>query len=246
MNHPKFLLGEISRIKKNINIKKYLLKNNKELFSYVGISIPKKLKNKKKLLNSYVRFKPKFRFVLERKIKNSNNFLKIVYYKFLLNFLNKMNYFKFFYNRQSYMITAFLEMEPNKKNKINIIYKNQNLTNSEISVNYNLSEKDYSTFVELSKYVYKKFSCIQNHTEKKIIKKDQILKIAKDASHHMGGTSFNKNSKKSFIDKNLNILGYKNLFICSSSIFPTSGSVNPTIFIIGLALRLSKFISKKY
>ena len=157
-----------------------------------------------------------------------------------------MNYFKFFSNRQSYMITAFLEMEPNKENKINIIYKKGNLTNSEISVNYNLSEKDYLTFVELSKYIYKKFSSNQNYNEKKIIKKDQILKIAKDASHHMGGTSFNKNSKKSFIDKNLNILGYKSLFICSSSIFPTSGSANPTIFIIGLALRLSKFISKKH
>ncbi len=244
MNHPKFLLGEIDKVKNNLNIKKYLLKKNKGLFSYIGISLPKKIKNKKKLLNSYVRFKPKFEYILEKKIKSSDNFLKRTYYSSILKFLKLMNSFEFFFKQQGYMISVFLEMESNEKNKIDIVYKNKNSTKSEISVNYNLNKKDYLTFVELSKYVYKKFSSSQNYNEKKIIRKDQILKIAKDASHHMGGTSFNKNSKKSFIDKNLNILGYKNLFICSSSIFPTSGSVNPTIFIIGLALRLSEFILK--
>ena len=46
----------------------------------------------------------------------------------------------------------------------------------------------------------------------------------------------------SFVDKNLRVLGSKNVYICSSSFFPTSGSVNPTIIILAFALRLSKHI----
>ena len=61
----------------------------------------------------------------------------------------------------------------------------------------------------------------------------------------MGGTIYDHKIKNSFVDKNLKIIGSKNIFICSSSFFPTSGSVNPTIIILAFALRLSKHILKK-
>ena len=61
-----------------------------------------------------------------------------------------------------------------------------------------------------------------------------------DASHHMGGMIYPK-----IVDKNLKIQGTKNIFCCSSSIFPTSGSVNPTLIICALAERLNKFLQNK-
>ena len=58
-----------------------------------------------------------------------------------------------------------------------------------------------------------------------------------DASHHMGGLSY-----PNIVDKNLKIKGLNNIYCCSSAIFPTSGSANPTLIICGLAERLSKFL----
>ena len=60
-----------------------------------------------------------------------------------------------------------------------------------------------------------------------------------DASHHMGGMIFPK-----VVDKNLKIKGTKNIFCCSSAIFPSSGSVNPTLIICALAERLSLYLKK--
>ena len=52
-------------------------------------------------------------------------------------------------------------------------------------------------------------------------------------------------NQKLFVDKNLKIIGLKNFYISSSSIFPTSGSANPTATILALSLRLSKFLKNQ-
>ena len=49
---------------------------------------------------------------------------------------------------------------------------------------------------------------------------------------------------KGVVDNNLKILGQENLYICSSSVFPTSGSVNPNNTIVGLGLRLGDYLAK--
>ena len=59
-----------------------------------------------------------------------------------------------------------------------------------------------------------------------------------DASHHMGGLIYPK-----IVNKNLKLNGTKNIYCCSSAIFPTSGSLNPTFTICALALRLGNYLS---
>ena len=51
-----------------------------------------------------------------------------------------------------------------------------------------------------------------------------------------------KSSK--IIDKNLKFRGLKNVFCCSSAVFPTSGSANPTLVICALAQRLSAYLNR--
>jgi choline dehydrogenase-like flavoprotein len=41
------------------------------------------------------------------------------------------------------------------------------------------------------------------------------------------------------VDENLAVHGVKNLFVASSSVFPTAGQANPTFMIVVLALRLA-------
>ena len=68
--------------------------------------------------------------------------------------------------------------------------------------------------------------------------------MAIDASHHMGGTCYNPDRKISFVDKQLKIIGLKKTYICSSSVFPTSGSLSPTATIVALSITYLNILKK--
>ena len=72
-----------------------------------------------------------------------------------------------------------------------------------------------------------------------------IENILLDSSHHMGGTIMGVSKKNSFVNKNLQIHGVRNVYICSTSVFPTSGSLNPTMTLCSLAIKLAKYLNKQ-
>jgi choline dehydrogenase-like flavoprotein len=45
------------------------------------------------------------------------------------------------------------------------------------------------------------------------------------------------------VDPNLRVFGSRNLYVCSSSVFPTSGFANPTHTIVALAFRLAEHLA---
>ena len=60
-----------------------------------------------------------------------------------------------------------------------------------------------------------------------------------DAGHHMGTTRMAADEREGVVDPDCRVFGAENLFVVSSSVFPTSGTSNPTLTIIALALRLA-------
>jgi hypothetical protein len=63
-----------------------------------------------------------------------------------------------------------------------------------------------------------------------------------DASHHLGGTRMSADPRTGVVDANLRVHGISNLYVCGSSVFPTSGSGNPTWSIVAFALRLAEHL----
>jgi len=59
----------------------------------------------------------------------------------------------------------------------------------------------------------------------------------------MGTTRMDSSEKRGVVDANCQVHGLNNLFIAGSSVFTTSGSANPTLTIIALALRLADHLS---
>jgi hypothetical protein len=127
--------------------------------------------------------------------------------------------------RKKIVIKIFLEMEPKFQNKIYI-------KNNKLKISLLLSKKEIEISKKLLAEIKKLFSL-----KPKSEKFNLNIKDLTDASHHIGGLSYPK-----IVNKNLKIQGLKNIFCCSSAVFPTSGSVNPTLIICGLAERLSKFL----
>lgn len=64
--------------------------------------------------------------------------------------------------------------------------------------------------------------------------------------HHMGTTRMHADPRRGVVDADARIHGVANLFVASSSVFPTSGYANPTLTIGALALRLADHLRKEF
>jgi choline dehydrogenase-like flavoprotein len=68
--------------------------------------------------------------------------------------------------------------------------------------------------------------------------------IFADAAHPAGGTRMADNASRGVVDSNCKVFGLDNLYVAGSSIFPTLGHANPTLTIVGLAVRLAATLRK--
>ena len=217
MDHPKFDLGYLKFPKLDI-INKLVLKNEKNMIFYHGVSLRKNIQKKNNLLNSYVRFEQPqnklFRFINRYNVP------------FVRNILLK---------NMSYKVRLFCEMLPNINNSIII-------KNNKVLAKLSLSETDRETIKLLSKKIKNYFS--HRPREEGDFNFDNMKSLIEGASHHMGGLRYSNNKNFSNVDKNLRIRGLRHIYVCSSAIFPTSGSVNPTMTICALSNRLAEHLNK--
>jgi choline dehydrogenase-like flavoprotein len=57
--------------------------------------------------------------------------------------------------------------------------------------------------------------------------------------HHMGTTRMSDSPGGGVVDTDCKVFGTANLYVASSSVFPTCGYANPTLTIAALAIRLA-------
>lgn len=68
---------------------------------------------------------------------------------------------------------------------------------------------------------------------------DDFILASPGASLRIGVTRMHNDPKQGVVDANCQVYGVSNLFIASSSVFPTGGYANPTLTIVALSLRLA-------
>jgi choline dehydrogenase-like flavoprotein len=61
----------------------------------------------------------------------------------------------------------------------------------------------------------------------------------RESYHHIGGARMAARAEDGVVDPHLRVFGTRNLYICSSAVFPSAGFVNPTHTLIALAVRLA-------
>lgn len=68
---------------------------------------------------------------------------------------------------------------------------------------------------------------------------DYDLQVRQPGDHHMGATRMSDAPENGYVDRDCRVHHLQNLFVASSSVFPTGGYANPTLTIIALAARLA-------
>ena len=64
-------------------------------------------------------------------------------------------------------------------------------------------------------------------------------------NHHLGGVRMSADPGTGVVDADARVHDLENLYVAGSSVFPTGGSVNPTLTIVALALRLAAHLAKR-
>ncbi len=71
-----------------------------------------------------------------------------------------------------------------------------------------------------------------------------IMDQATDGFHQIGTTRMGFSPQTSIVDCNCRVHGMNNLFIASSSIFPSSSQANPTLLAVAFAIRLASHLAQ--
>jgi choline dehydrogenase-like flavoprotein len=71
-----------------------------------------------------------------------------------------------------------------------------------------------------------------------------ILQQATDGFHQIGTTRMGVTPADGVVDTDCHVHGVENLFVASSSVFPSSGQASPTFVAVALALRLAAHLSR--
>jgi choline dehydrogenase-like flavoprotein len=75
---------------------------------------------------------------------------------------------------------------------------------------------------------------------------DAMLRArCEDSFHHMGATRMSASASDGVVDPELRLHGIANAYVCSSSVFPSSGFSNPTHTLLALSMRLADKLAKK-
>lgn len=65
-----------------------------------------------------------------------------------------------------------------------------------------------------------------------------------DQNHHLGTTKMGESYRTSVVNKDLKVHELSNLYVASSSVFPTGGHSNPTLTMLALCVRLADKLKK--
>lgn len=157
-----------------------------------------------------------------------------MFFKKIKNFLN---------NEKSYSVVLHLEQKPDINNQVKI-------ENNNIVLDWNFTKDDFLNFKNSLKELNNIFN--EMNADFKVNKVFQsgdtesieyLKKNIFGIGHHMGTTRIGLDKKDSVCDYNLKYHEIDNLYINSTSVFPTGGIANPTLTLLALASRLAERIN---
>jgi hypothetical protein len=116
-----------------------------------------------------------------------------------------------------------------------------------LNIHYQYTERDVDSIIRtherLDKWL-RKCKCGElNYWFPKSELPAAIRAMSIDGLHQVGTTRIAATAEDGVVDKNLKVWGTPNLYVCSSSVFPTSSQANPTFFLGVFAVRLAHHLS---
>ena len=140
-----------------------------------------------------------------------------------------------------YALHFHAEQIPEKTNQMRLADDGETLI-----IDYRLLEEDVRSVIELHRKLdesLRKSGCGElEYWFSQDELPSAIHKMSRDGIHQSGTTRIAKSPQEGVVDEDLKVFGTQNVYVCSSSVFPTSGQANPTFFLGVFAVRLARHL----
>ena len=144
----------------------------------------------------------------------------------------------------SYPLHYHAEHSPNKKSMVSLSDEKDQLGRRRLLIDFNFLNVDINNVINnhqiIDNYLRENNLGYLDYVKKNLNK--EVFQQARDGFHQMGTTRMSKEIKDGVVDTNCRVHGTKNLYVASSSVFPTSGQANPTLTIVALSIRVANKI----
>jgi choline dehydrogenase-like flavoprotein len=154
----------------------------------------------------------------------------------------------FVYNSGNrYQLQYHAEHSPNRNSRVTLCDKRDRFGLPQLRVDLRYTHQDIESVVRAHKVLVQELEGKQKLAHIRFNSGDthlHIAKQAKDGYHQIGTTRMSSHEDLGVVDSQCRVHSVQNLYVCSSSVFPTSGQANPTLTIVALAVRLANHITK--
>lgn len=154
-------------------------------------------------------------------------------------------------NKYDGYIKIAAESAPNPASRITIGTEVDKLGLKRTVLNWQLTELDKSTFKKITirlAELFAKQSLGRVKIDDWVLSDDAKFPGSPQelgGNHHMGTTRMSASPSEGVVDKNQKVFDIDNLYIAGSSVFSTTGQVNPTFTIIQMTLRLADYLNAR-
>ncbi|AFY47676.1 choline dehydrogenase-like flavoprotein [Nostoc sp. PCC 7524] len=139
-------------------------------------------------------------------------------------------------------LLQLVEQVPDPENRITLIGDRDALGRQRVKLHWRWSDIDIE-HIKRTQEILKQEFALAGIGDLQIARDGDLPKLVHPGlHHHMGTTRMNDDPKQGVVDRNCQVHGVSNLFIASSSVFPTGGYANPTLTIVALAIRLADHV----
>jgi choline dehydrogenase-like flavoprotein len=139
------------------------------------------------------------------------------------------------------------EQPPESTSSISLSSKKDTIGLYRAKIDWQISQWEISTiraYVRFAMEFFKSTQLAQIVPDERLFT-DKVTDLIVDHFHHCGGTKMAKSQNHGVVDPNLGLFGTANAYVCSASVFPSSGFGNPTHTLIALAIRLSDHLNSR-
>jgi len=142
-----------------------------------------------------------------------------------------------------YALHFHAEQVPDRKNRMELGPDGDTLV-----IHYSLTDDDVNSVIrchELLDAHLRKLDC--GHLDywfDRAAMPAAIHDMSRDGIHQSGTTRIAAAPEQGVVNSDLLVFGTENVFVCSSSVFPTSGQANPTFFLCAMAVRLAHHLAQ--
>jgi choline dehydrogenase-like flavoprotein len=141
------------------------------------------------------------------------------------------------------IISVMCEQEPDDGSRLTLSGERDEFGILKLDVHWQISALTWGTIVRLATAIRDEFARLGFGTVRLrphlTLETENWVELVCDVNHHMGGTPMGHDERDSLVSPELRLHAIPNLFVCSTSVFPTGGHSNPTLTLLALADRLA-------